>query len=62
MRSNVPSSPVYYTDQQTRTCIKKCANTTYLFFNNSYRGCLKICPLQVYTSRNTVDLFADNTT
>lgn len=57
-----PSSPVFYADEQTRTCVRTCANTTYLFINNTYRGCLKSCPVQVFNASISVDLFADNTT
>lgn len=43
-------------------CVSKCANGTYAFTNNSFRGCLTYCPPQVFNSSLQVDLFADNTT
>lgn len=57
-----PTSPSFYADEQTKTCVTQCANQTYLFINNTYRGCLKVCPPQVYSGGLSVDLYADNTT
>lgn len=35
-----PSTPPYYADLQTNTCVQSCRNETYMFFNNTFRGCL----------------------
>lgn len=40
----------------------KCANQTYKFVNNSYRGCLSYCPLQIFSATKNLTLYEDNTT
>ena len=44
--SMCPSSPVFFADEQNKKCVLKCANLTYQFVNNTYRGCLEYCPAQ----------------
>ena len=57
-----PSSPIFLADEQNKKCVRKCANETYKFVNNTYRGCLDYCPPQVFSPTYSVDLFTDNTT
>lgn len=57
-----PSTPAYLADLENLMCVLTCANETYQFINNTFRGCLKICPQQVYNASLSDDLYADNTT
>ena len=57
-----PSTPVFYADEQNKKCVRKCANLTYQFVNNTYRGCLGSCPEQVFNGTHSVVLYRDNTT
>jgi hypothetical protein len=57
-----PSTPPYLADLQNGVCVTKCANDTYKFTNNTFRGCLYYCPPQVFNSSLIMNLFADNTT
>lgn len=57
-----PSTPALYADEQTKKCVSQCANLTYKFVNNTYRGCLDYCPQQVFDDDHAIDLFEDNTT
>lgn len=57
-----PSSPAYFADEQTKTCVLKCANLTFKFTNNTYRGCLSYCPLQILNATKNITLYEDNTT
>lgn len=49
-------------DLQNYLCVSKCANNTFAFINNTFRGCLDYCPPQVFNSSFQINLFADNTT
>lgn len=58
-----PSTPAYLADLDNLMCVMTCANYTYQFINNTFRGCLRVCPPQIYNNGALiVDLFADNTT
>jgi hypothetical protein len=57
-----PDNPPMLADLQNRLCVHKCANQTYEFANNTFRGCLYVCPPQVFDASLQIDLFADNTT
>lgn len=57
-----PTKPPMLADLQSFTCVSKCANETFSFVNNSFRGCLDYCPPQVYSANLQVNLYADNTT
>lgn len=57
-----PSSPVYFADSFTKTCVLKCANLTYKFVNNTFRGCLSYCPEQIFNVTHSVTLYEDNET
>ena len=52
-----PASPVYFADEQTKKCVTKCANGTYKFVNNTYRGCLLHCPLQIFNVTVNLTLY-----
>lgn len=57
-----PDNPPMLADLQSGMCVLKCANLTYEFSNNTFRGCLYVCPPQVFNASLQIDLFADNTT
>ena len=60
--SMCPSTPAYLADLQSGVCVLKCANNTYQYTNNTFRGCLDTCPPKVFTNGLSVDLYEDNTT
>lgn len=57
-----PSSPAYFADEQTKNCVLRCANGTFRYVNNTYRGCLSYCPLQIFNATINTTLYEDNTT
>ena len=60
--SMCPATPPYYANLQTKRCLTTCPIDTYKFTDNTFRGCVDVCPKRVYSTFYQVDLFAQNTT
>ena len=57
-----PSNPPLLADLTNLICVSKCANGTFAFTNNTFRGCLDYCPPQIFNATLNTTLYEDNTT